>query len=187
MKDNPEIKADWNELAVKVGSIQKDGNQYSSTRHAQDALELILGKDFFRNAVDFYVSGRPGAELARSVLWHLTPWTAMQRCHEIYQTRSNAEEKSSAIELLRVCADVRVLPWVEEYLSDENKGVQLWGAGVVDQLLWKELVDFEECESLLSQMKTHTNEQVREMYQWIISFLKDREVDEDEDLNKTDG
>ena len=180
MNEYEGCKVDWKEIASKVGSLQPDGSQISSTRHAQDALEVILGKEFIHQAVDYYVSAQPGSELARSVLWRLKSWTAMQRCHEIYEAESEPNEKASAIELLRVCSDHRVLPWISRYLTDEDESIQLWGAGVVDQLIWSELVEPDDCQSLLAKMKTHSNENVRERYDWIMSFLEDRKIEDDE-------
>ena len=99
----------------------------------------------------------------------------MQRCYEIYHSDADVETKVSAIELLRVVADRRALAWVEGFLADPNPGIQIWGMGVLDQLLWSRLVDTEECEELLRAGRAHQNEQVRKTEAFIQSYLRERE------------
>lgn len=166
---------DWTALARHVGSIDDSGQQRSGTDFARAALEQIVTPEVFVSAVDHYVSGRPGGELARSVLWHCHPWYAMERCHELYTSSSDLDVRERAIELLRVVADRRALPWIAQYLEDPNPVIQAWGAGIVDQLLYSDLVEREECDALLRQMETHSNASVRERLRFIQQFLAERE------------
>lgn len=167
-------RIDWEALAKVVGSIQQDCER-GGDGLARAALGEILGSNEIVAAVDFYVSGRPGAELARSVLRILKPWPAMSRCREIYETSPNLDARRVAIELLRVVADRRVLPWIPSFLRDADEGIQAWGAGIVDQLLWCELVTPAECTELFNEMTNHANEAVRETASFIQSFLAGRE------------
>jgi hypothetical protein len=164
---------DWERLAQRLGSLHSDGESGGSDL-ARKALEEILGSSVWRNAVDHYVADKPGYELARSVLWLIHPWAAMERCYEIYRTSQDTETRRNAVALLRVVADRRALSWVDEFLNDSDPGVQNWGAGMVDQLLWSELVEPEECQELLEKMKQHPNEHLRETATWIESFLQKR-------------
>jgi hypothetical protein len=77
--------------------------------------------------------------------------------------------------LLRVVADSRAVPWIATYLADGDPEIQSWGAGIVDQLLFSDLVEPEDCESLLQAMAQHPNESVRERHAVIVHFLADRE------------
>jgi hypothetical protein len=171
----PNSPVDWTELALRVGSLDASG-EHSGTHLARAALEEIIGPHVFREAVDHYVSGAPGGELARSVLWHCRPWSAMQRCHELYTATSDLEVRRRSVELLRVVADRRALPWVAEYLANPDMEIQGWGAGIVDQLLWSELVDPEDCEFLLVVIENHPNEAVRERGAFIKEFMGNRET-----------
>ena len=164
---------DWERLAREAGAIRADGEAGGSD-YARRALEAIIGPEVWRAAVDHYVEGRPGAELARSVLWLVRPWAAMERCREVSQTSPDAGRRREAVELLRVVADRRALPWVREYLDDADAGVQQWAAGIVDQLLWSDLVEPEECADLLAMMSAHPNEGVRQRAEWVQSFLRER-------------
>jgi hypothetical protein len=160
--DGPKI--DWTALAQHLGSLQASGEEPSGSEQARAALESIVGADVFRSAVDHYVSNEAGAELVRSVLWFVHPWSAMQRCHELFLSAAETEKRRSAIELLRVVADRRALPWISEYLTDPDPKIQFWGAGIVDQLIYSGLVELEECEAILAIMKTHPHERIREQY-----------------------
>ena len=69
-------------------------------------------------------------------------------------------------------ADARALPWVSGYLDDEDEVVQAWGIGIVDQLLFSELIEPEAAESLLRTAEEHSNPVVREKAQSIREFLQ---------------
>jgi len=170
-------KISWSLLAEQLGLIENepDGwNESGGSGDAQRALEQVVGEDEMRAAVDYYVTGEPGCELARSVLWLLKPRSAMVRCREIASTSGDPEVRRSAVELLRVVADRTVMSWIPEYLADPDEGVQIWGIGILDQLLWDNAVEPEEAESLLLSADQHQNAAVRERAQFIRSFLTDR-------------
>lgn len=165
---------DWEHLAKQLGTLRPDGESCSSD-DAGRAIESIIGEEQLRAAVQYYIAGRPGSELARFVLRQLRPWSAMQHCYEIYRSRAALEDRVSAVELLRVVADRRALPWLIEFLGDPDPGIQLWGAGLLDQLLWSRLVEPEECFEQLRMLDGHKNEMVREKAVFIRGFLQNRE------------
>ena len=168
------MSIDWASLAESLGTIQDDGESGGSDAACR-AFELILGTDACRSAVDHYVSLKPGYELVRSVLWHIHPWSAMERCYEIYNDDDDIETRRSAIELLRVIADKRVLPWIPGFLQDPDDGIQSWGAGIVDQLLFSDYIEPADCDGILAIMADHANEQVRHTHESIRSHLNSRE------------
>jgi len=151
---------DWHAIATRLGTLRADGESGGSDL-GRRALELVLGPDTLRAAVDYYVAGRPGGELARSVLALLRPGPAMDRCLELWRGHPDPVVRRAAVELLRVVADRRALGWVADFLRDADEGVQTWGAGVVDQLLWSGLAEADECGPLLEAMGGHANEGVR--------------------------
>ena len=116
---------DWHTLAQKLGTLRDDGESGGSDL-GRRALELIVGADALRSAVDYYISGGPGSELARSVLVLLKPSSAMERCLEIARGEADAESRRSAVELLRMVADGRGIGWAAEFLRDDDEG----GTGV---------------------------------------------------------
>ena len=99
----------------------------------------------------------------------------MQHCYEIFRSDRNIDDRRAAVELLRVAADERALGWISEFLEDDDQVIQTWGAGVLDQLLWSELVEPEAAEDLLAQAANHKNESVRERAEFIRGFLHHRQ------------
>ena len=95
---------------------------------ARLALEQVVGEAEMRATVDHYVSGLPGSEHARSVLWLLRPASAIARCREISTVATDSEQRRSAVELLRVVADRRALPWVRGYLDEDDEMIHVWAS-----------------------------------------------------------
>ena len=166
---------DWKALAVELGALDGKGES-GSDHYARQAIEMLLGEDNLRKAVDYYISGEPGSELARSVLWQVRPWSAMKYCYNICKSDEDIETKRFAIELLRVVADERALEWINEFLEDKDAGIQMWGAGVLDQLMCSRLVEAEEVEHLLLKMEAHANVGVREQAKRIREVMKREEI-----------
>jgi hypothetical protein len=176
---------DWQSLASQLGLLREDGES-SGSRHACEALETLLGEDNLRRAVDHYISGKPGSELARSVLWHIHPFSAMRYCYDIFKSDLPIEIRRSAVELLRVVADKRAVDWIYEFLNDDDLEIQSWGAGVLDQLLWSELIYPEEIEHLLVKAETHSNIGVRERAEFIRGFLRKRHTENEVICDESD-
>lgn len=162
---------DWQQLAIRFDALH-----LVDERKAQLALAEIVGDDALRAAVDWYVDGKAGAELVRLTLWQLRPRAARDRCVEIWRSSDSPERRVTAIELLRAVATGEDLALIEELLSDPVEGVQVWGIGVLDQLLWSDLVEPEEAEALLASAATHSNEAVREQCEFIRSYLRKRQA-----------
>jgi hypothetical protein len=165
---------DWHALAQKLGTL-REGGESGGTDLGRQALEVIVGVEALRSAVDYYIAGSPGSELARSVLSLLKPSSAMERCLEIARGEADAESRRSAVELLRMVADERGIGWAAEFLRDEDEGVQVWGAGIVDQLLWSGLADPDDCGQLLEAMERHPNAGVQRQAAFVRSFLASRQ------------
>jgi hypothetical protein len=98
----------------------------------------------------------------------------MSRCYEIFKNDPRIEDRRASVELLRVVADRRALPWIPEFLGDPDSSIQACGVGVLDQLLWSELIEQEEAEDLLKSAEQHGNGAVRERAEFIRSFLRTR-------------
>src|ERR1041385_4743641 len=109
------MNVNWDELRASLRLEMINGEPAGSDA-ARRALELLLGEETLRQSVDYYVDVRPARELVRSVLWLLRPVSAMARCRELATPQNDIETRRSAVELLRVVADERALPWVIEFL-----------------------------------------------------------------------
>jgi len=152
---------EWQILAQQLGTLRPSGES-GGDAPARRALDVIIGREQLRAAVDHYLAYRPGRELVRSVLHILHSWTATQYCYEVYHSKANLEVRRAAVELLRFIADSRALAWVEEFLADEDGEIQGWGLALVDQLLFSGRAFPEECGLLLDKAEQHTNPHIRE-------------------------
>lgn len=167
------LHVDWEDLARSLGSLTESG-EASGTEMARQAIELMLGEAVMRDAVDHYVSGRPGSELARSVLWHIHPWSAMERCYEIFRHGESLEDRRAAVELLRVVADRRAVQWLPEFFDDPDPAIRQWGAGIVDQLAFSQLIDPLETRVILDGIRGSDDPSIQETIAFIESYLQDR-------------
>jgi hypothetical protein len=95
----------------------------------------------------------------------------MLHCYEVFKSARDIGDRRLAVELVRVVADRRALPWIPEFLTDPDLEIQSWGAGVLDQLTFSELVEPEEAEALLLVMERHENGAVREQAERIRGFM----------------
>lgn len=162
---------DWQALADSIGARPES----SGDRIARQAIAALLGDEAMRGAVDWYVEGRPASEHARSVLSLLRPEAARSRCLEMYRTEPDPERRRHAVELLRVVATADDLPLVGEFLADADPAIQLWGIGVLDQLLYRGLADADDAEPHLRAAEHHPNPQVREKHTHLRDFLASQE------------
>ena len=161
----------WINIVKEVGAIDENGNECSSSKMAREAIELILGKDNLKEAVRYYVAHKPGSELLRGVLWQLHPYSAMEECYRIFKESEDLEEKRDAVELLRVVADERVLKWIPEFLEYKDSGIQNWGIGIVDQLIFSRICDEEDVTEILNNASKHPSQYVREKVEEIYSIF----------------
>ena len=120
-----------------------------------------------------YVGLELGFELARSVLSLLRPPEAMQECFRLYKEDAEVERRRTAVELLRVVADASVLPWIDDFLDDDDPEVRLWGVGVLDYLVFRDLVDGHEdaVHALLGRIASADDEGVRQTGERIAAML----------------
>jgi HEAT repeat protein len=165
---------DWESLAAGLGLLRENGES-SGTEQARLALEIIVGEDALRASVDYILAGRRGSGLAQSVLEQIHPWSAMSYCYEIFKTHEDIETRRIAVALLKHGADRRALPWISEFLEDEDAQIQVWGVSVLDQMLFSYLIEPEEAEDLLRKAEQHENEAVRERADDIRGYLCRRE------------
>jgi hypothetical protein len=178
-------KIDWFALAQQVGSLQGDC-EVGSWVMGRRAIELLLGEEAIRSSVDYYIAGHRGSELACSVLSYIKPFSAMERCLEVVRSDADAWSRHMAIGLLQIIADARALEWVPEFLRDEDPAIQMWGSCVVDQVLWSNLADPDDCKDLLEAMEKHPNVDVQSRAAFIRSFLAVRQTQEETDNSADD-
>lgn len=133
---------DWERIASSIGGIDRDGrDRIVGTAGGRRALEVLLGEDNIRDAVDYFISQRPGAFTAEMVLQILKSEVAMERCFEIYKTEPGTARACGAVFVLGCMADAKALPWVREFLEDSDKAVRMNGLAVLQSILCGPLGD----------------------------------------------
>jgi hypothetical protein len=180
-------KINWQSLAERVGAISQSKNRVENTDNwvesgssdlARVAIEVLIGENNLRDAVDYYISGRSGCELVKHILWQLHSWTAMEYCYKIYRSPDlDLNSRRMAIELLRVVGDRRSLIWIDEFLDDEDIYIQNYGIDLLSQLLFSDLIYPENARNLLAKSVNHINSYVREKTNDLIIAI---EADEEE-------
>jgi len=133
---------DWKAIANQVGGLQPDGDErIVGTPGGRRALEILIGEENLRDAVDYFISLKPGAFTAEMVLQIIMSEVAMNRCLEIYKSEPGTYRACSAVFLLGCMADTRALPWVHDFLEDSNEAVRLNGLRVLQNILYGPLDD----------------------------------------------
>ena len=132
----------WRAIATEVGDLNPDGSERGSgTESGKRALEVLIGEENIRDAVDHFISLEPGAFTAEMVLQIIRSEIAMNRCLEIYKTEPGTNRACSAVFLLGCMADHRTLSWVREFLDDSNMAIRLNGLRVLQNVLFGPLGD----------------------------------------------
>lgn len=165
------MEIDWEALGRQVGSIGGASGEVGGTAYAQAALEALLGDDGIDGAIERFISGKPGHELAMNVLRLLGSRKAAERAYSIYKN-DGGERGRLAVWLIKLSAHPIAFEWIPEFLADHE--VAISGAGLLDQLLWSRRVATEDAESLIVLCEQHPIENVRETAAFIRGYLKDR-------------
>jgi hypothetical protein len=173
------VPTDWKELAITLGALspsQEPGGWNEAGGHVYGcrAIAHLLGEPELENAIEWCVDLRPGQELARSVLNIVRSDYAIDRCYQIAMTDSDMERRRMAVYTLAEFATARTLPWVRIFLQNDDPGMQNVGAGLLDQLVFREAVEPEGAEPYILEAENHTSSEVQRMARLIRECLRQR-------------
>lgn len=156
---------DWREIASQVGGLEPDGSErIAGTDGGRRALELLLGEENIRDAVDVWANQKPGEFTAEMVLRIIMSTVAMERCYEIYKKEPASQRACAAVFLLSEMADSRVLPWVREFLEDNDKSIRWNGLMALQMILEGPLGDagIETAKELLAKAESDCDQRLQE-------------------------
>lgn len=135
---------DWEGIAKQVGGLDQDGNErVAGTHGGRRALEILLGDENLCQAVDYWIAERSGYFTVEMVLKIIRSKIAMERCYQIYKTEIGTNKANSAIFLLSCFADTEALPWINDFLDDNDKIIRLNSLMVLRNILFGHLWDHE--------------------------------------------
>ena len=160
-----EMVIDWKELSTQVGDLNPDGSERGSgTESGRRALEMLIGEENLRNAVDHCISLEPGAFTAEMVLKIIKSEIAMKLCFEIYKTEPDTSRACDAVFLLGSIADYKALSWVREFLEDSSLPIRLNGLRVLQNILFDPLREAEiaTAKELIDKAESDSDPTVRE-------------------------
>jgi HEAT repeat protein len=128
---------DWKTIATQVGDITPEGREKGSgTESGRRALEILIGEENLRDAVDHFISLEPGAFTAEMIMKIIRSKIAMSRCHEIFRSEPNTDRACSAVFLLGSIADCTALPWIPDFLENGSEPIRLNGLRVLQNILY---------------------------------------------------
>ena len=147
------------------------------TGFARLAVAEIIGESEILGAVNAAMNFEPGAELASNVLTLIKPRRAMQKCHDIYTSSTDREERQLAVALLSRTSDHWVLNFLEQYLDDGDELIQAWGAKLLLELAFADELDEQELQEWVEKCEQHSNPKVRETAAILGKEMEDWYVD----------
>lgn len=176
---------DWKAVATQVGDLSPDGREKGSgTASGRRTLEILIGEENIRDAVEHFISLEPGAFTAEMVLKIIRSKIAMSRCFEIYKTEPNTERGCSAIFLLGSIADCTALPWISDFLDNSSETVRLNGLRVLQNILYDYSALSDEqlatAKQLLEKAASDPSPAGRERAAEILSWLNGVDQEQDE-------
>ncbi|MEM9219514.1 MAG: HEAT repeat domain-containing protein [Cyanobacteria bacterium P01_F01_bin.150] len=142
------------------------------TEVSREAIEVLLGEEFFAHAVDWCIHFDKGWGLAEGVLRILRP-LGMKHCYNIYKTSNNLEERQQAVALLKYTSNRRVLDYLPEFLADPDPQRQRLVIEILDQMLFWEDINNEDILPLLETAINHPNDDVRK---FALGTVKDETI-----------
>jgi len=156
---------DWYAVARDIGALKSDGSEQIAGTHAgRRALELLLGEENIRHAVDHWADQKPGEFTAEAVLLIISSTVAMERCYEIYKNDPMSPRAGAAVFLLSEMADSRALAWMRELMQDKSVHIRWNGVMALGRILAGPLNDegIAIAKELLINAETDPEERLRE-------------------------
>jgi predicted nucleotidyltransferase len=164
------MKTDWQALSKKLGVLKDDNSESYAGINSSQALEDILGDEWIRDALETFIAGKPGNELAIKTIRFIGSERAAKMAYEIYTTNKNTHEQRARLAIWAM-NDIRMtvcMDYVEEFLQDKryrNQAVWLLKDLVFDTCLafdenrlykiFDSITD-EEHAAMIGNLRTHT-------------------------------
>jgi hypothetical protein len=138
------MKTDWQELSKKLGVLKNDNSEMYQGINSSQALEEILGDEWLQHALDTFIDGEPGNELAIKTLRFISSTKAAEMAYKIYSDNKDTNQQKASLAIWAL-SDIRTeksMDYVEEII--ERPEYEAIAVGVLRNLIYDHLHLFEE-------------------------------------------
>jgi hypothetical protein len=135
------MTTDWEALALKMGILKPDGSESYLGQYEYNALEEILGDEWIQHAVDTFIEGRKGNELAIKTVRHLHSKKAAEYAFKVFNDHKNTDIQKANLAIFAMCDILHPLcmTYVETFLTEEkyvNTGLWLMRQLLFDSVIF---------------------------------------------------
>lgn len=124
---------DWAALARELGCLEGDSSEACDVVRASRALDLLIGDETIRAAVDLVVDNGPGRLLAQYALVQMMSRQASVLAYDIYRT--DRQRAVWAAQLIMHIGHPDTAQYLPIFLADDDGGIALTGMDLLDRLL----------------------------------------------------
>jgi hypothetical protein len=168
------MTTDWKALATKMGILKPDGSESYLGQYPYNALEEILGDAWIEHAVDTFINGDKGNQLAIKTVRQLRSKKAAEYAFKVFSDNKNTDEKKANLAIFAMCDILHPLcmTYVETFLEDEKfANTGLW---LMRQLLFDGVIfyDKEALNALLKKAKFGDKETIKAIKLYIKKEMK---------------
>jgi hypothetical protein len=149
------MTTNWEVLATKMGVLKPDGSEEYLGQYEYNALEEILGDEWIEYAVDTFINGEKGNELAIKTVRQLRSKKAAEYAFKVFNDHKNTDVQKANLAIFAMCDILHPLcmTYVETFLEYEKfTNTGLW---LMRQLLFDSVIfyDKKQLNALLKKAK----------------------------------
>jgi hypothetical protein len=120
------MTTNWEQLSRQLGVLKEDGSELYKGFNSSEALEIILGDEWLQHALDTFIAGKPGNELAIKTLRFISSERVAKMAFKIYTNNKDTDKQKASLAVWAL-SDIRTpisLDYVEEILlQPEYQGI----------------------------------------------------------------
>jgi hypothetical protein len=112
------MKTNWEQLSRQLGVLKDDGSELYQGANSSEALEIILGDEWLQHALDTFIEGAPGNELAIKTLRFTNSERVAKMAYKIYTDNKDSNQQKASLAVWAL-SDIRTpisLDYVQEII-----------------------------------------------------------------------
>jgi hypothetical protein len=116
------MTTNWEALATKMGILNADGSESYLGQYEYHALEEILGDEWIQHAVDTFINGEKGSELAIKTVRQLRSKKAAEYAFKVFNDHKNTDFQKANLAIFAMCDILHpiCMTYVETFLTLEK-------------------------------------------------------------------